>query len=236
MEFCFATFCFGERYYNQVNRFIEDIEKSDFKPTLVVVTDNPNKILKYDFVKVFNILEFNSDYSDYAKNYYDFDFSVKRYSVRASFNLGYTNIILVDADMRVNYNLFNMDTIYSSFTINSILGPVTYNFTEQIKTNSELGVRFMEYEKYFNINLDKSNLDFMPEDCVQYISLDYEKYKHFLDTWDKCIEYKKNKPLRNIPAGNIDEMCFSALINGISVGNNSSKSLNIVYAEHDKWY
>ena len=76
----------------------------------------------------------------------------------------------------------------------------------------------------------------MTEDCIQYISIDENKIFHFLSSWDKCIDYKKTKPLRNIPAGNIDEMCFSALINGIEVGNNSDKCLNIVYAEHDKWY
>lgn len=236
MKFCFATFCFGERYYQQVNRFIEDIKKSEYHPTLIVVTDNPNKIINHSFVKIFNILDFNSVYSDYAKNYYDFDFSVKRYSVKAGYSLGFTNIILVDADMRVNYNLFNEERIIKSFIPNSITGPVTYNFSEQINTNSELGVRFLEYEKYFNFIIDKKELDFMPEDCIQYISMDYEKYESFLSSWDKCIEYKKNKPLRNVPAGNIDEMCFSALVNGVSVGNNSDKSLNIVYAEHDKWY
>jgi hypothetical protein len=76
----------------------------------------------------------------------------------------------------------------------------------------------------------------MTEDCIQYISIDEDKFSHFLSSWDRCISYKQTKPLRNIPAGNIDEMCFSALINGIEVGNNSDKSLNIIYAQHDKWY
>lgn len=236
MKFCFATFCFGERYYEQVNRFIDDITKSDFHPSLIVITDKPEKIKNQCFVTTFNISDFNPNYSKYAENYYDFDFSVKRFAVFAAFKLGYTNIILTDADMRVNYGLFNENNIINSFRPNSILGPVTYNFSEQINTNSELGNRLVEYERYFNISVDKDKLNFMPEDCIQYISIDEDKITHFLSSWDRCIEYKKIKPLRNIPAGNIDEMCFSAIINGIEVGNNSDKCLNIVYAEHDKWY
>lgn len=236
MKFCFATFCFGDRYYEQVNRFIDDISKSEYHPSLVVMTDNPEKISQKCFVTIFNINDFNLDYSNYAKNYYDFDFSVKRFSVFAAFKLGYTNIILTDADMRVNHGLFNEENIINSFKKNSILGPVTYNFSEQINTNSELGNRLVEYERYFNNPVDKDKLSFMPEDCIQYISIDEDRISHFLSSWDRCIEYKKTKPLRNIPAGNIDEMCFSALINGIEVGNNSNKSLNIIYAEHDKWY
>lgn len=236
MKFCFATFCFGERYYKQVNRFIDDITKSDFHPSLIVITDEPDKIKNQCFVTTFNISDFNPNYSTYAENYYDFDFSVKRFAVFAAFKLGYTNIILTDADMRVNYGLFNENNIINSFRPNSILGPVTYNFSEQINTNSELGNRLVDYERYFNISVDKNKLNFMPEDCIQYISIDEDKITHFLSSWDRCIEYKKIKPLRNIPAGNIDEMCFSALINGIEVGNNSDKCLNIVYAEHDKWY
>jgi hypothetical protein len=236
MKFCFATFCFGERYYEQVNRFIEDISKSDFHPSLIVMTDNPEKIKNECFVTTFNIKDFNTQYSDYANNYYDFDFSVKRYSVLAAFKLDFTNVILIDADMRVNYGLFNEENIINSFKPNSILGPVTYNFSEQINTNSELGNRLLEYERHFNISVDKEKLNFMPEDCIQYISIDEDKFSHFLSSWDRCISYKQTKPLRNIPAGNIDEMCFSALINGIEVGNNSDKSLNIIYAQHDKWY
>jgi len=236
MKFCFATFCFGERYYEQVNRFIEDISKSDFHASLIVMTDNPEMIKNECFVTTFNIKDFNPEYSNYANNYYDFDFSVKRYSVLAAFKLGFTNVILIDADMRVNYGLFNEENIINSFKPNYILGPVTYNFSEQINTNSELGNRLLEYERHFNISVDKEKLNFMPEDCIQYISIDEDKFSHFLSSWDRCISYKQTKPLRNIPAGNIDEMCFSSLINGIEVGNNSDKSLNIIYAQHDKWY
>jgi hypothetical protein len=236
MKFCFATFCFGERYYEQVNRFIEDISKSDFHANLIVMTDNPEMIKNECFVTTFNIKDFNPEYSNYANNYYDFDFSVKRYSVLAAFKLGFTNVILIDADMRVNYGLFNEENIINSFKPNSILGPVTYNFSEQINTNSELGNRLLEYERHFNISVDKEKLNFMPEDCIQYLSIDEDKFSHFLSSWDRCISYKQTKPLRNIPAGNIDEMCFSSLINGIEVGNNSDKSLNIIYAQHDKWY
>jgi hypothetical protein len=236
MSFTFATFCFGERYYQQVNRFINDILNHDFKPHLVVLTDDCDKITKADFVKSVDIKNYNSEYLDYQTNYYDFDFSVKRYSVRASVDLGFTKVILVDADMRVNPSLFNEENILNSFIQNCISGPVTYNFSEQIQSNSELGRRLLHYENVFGFETDKKKLGIMPEDCIQYIDMEMEKFTHFLDTWDKCIEYKKTDGLRNIPAGNIDEMCFSALYNGVELGNNSNKSLNIIYAQHDKWY
>ena len=236
MNFTFATFCFGERYYNQVNRFIDDISKQEFKSHLVVLTDNPEKITKKDFVKTANILDYNENYLEYANNYYDFDFSVKRYSVRASVNFGFTKVILVDADMRVNPSLFLEENINNSFIENSVSGPVTYNFSEQIQSNSELGRRLLHYESVFEFKTDKDKLGIMPEDCIQYLDIEKDKFIKFLDTWDKCIEHKKSDGLRNIPAGNIDEMCFSALYNGIELQNNSNKSLNIIYAEHDKWY
>ena len=236
MSFTFATFCFGERYYRQVNRFIDDISLLPYQPSLVVLTDNEGMITKKDFVKTFNVNEFNSHYLDYQTNYYDFDFSVKRYAVRASVSLGFTKVILVDADMRVNPSLFNEEHILNSFIENSVSGPVTYNFLEQIQSNSELGRRLLHYENVFDFVTDKEKLGIMTEDCVQYLDIEKDKFIQFLDTWDKCIEHKKNDGLRNIPAGNIDEMCFSALYNGIELGNNSNKSLNIIYAEHDKWY
>ncbi|CAB4129522.1 hypothetical protein UFOVP117_17 [uncultured Caudovirales phage] len=236
MSFTFATFCFGDRYYKQVNRFIDDISSLPYQPSLVVLTDNEEMITKKDFVKTYNVNDFNSQYLDYQKNYYDFDFSVKRYAVRASVNLGFTKVILVDADMRVNPSLFNEENILNSFIENSVSGPVTYNFLEQIHSNSELGRRLLHYENVLDFVTDKEKLGIMPEDCIQYLDIEKDKFIQFLDTWDKCIEHKKNDGLRNIPAGNIDEMCFSALYNGIELGNNSNKSLNIIYAEHDKWY
>lgn len=236
MSFTFATFCFGERYYNQVNRFITDINKSDFKPQLIIVTDNPEKIFKESFVLLYHINDFNDEYLKYKTNYYDFDFSVKRYTLRAALNNNFTKIILVDADMRVNYNLFSEDNLINSFVSNSIAGPVTYDFNKEINTNSELGKRLLQYENYFNFQTDKNKLTIMPEDCIQYIDIDKDKFVSFLDTWDKCIEHKKNNKLRNVPAGNIDEMCFSALYNNINLVNNSNKSLNIIYAQHEKWY
>jgi hypothetical protein len=236
IDFCFATFCFGDRYYSQTNTLINDLKISELKPNLIVITDNPDKILIEDFVKVFNVSEYSEDYLNYANNYYDFDFSVKRFTVKKSFELGYNKIILVDTDIRVNYGLFTHENISNSFEDNSILGPVTYNFDEQITTNSELGRRLMYYENHFGYEINKNELNFMPEDCIQYLNIDTDKMVNFLNDWDNCIQVKNSHGLRNIPAGNIDEMCFSAIKNGVKVGNNSNKSLNIVFAQHDKWY
>ena len=236
MKFTFATFCFGDRYYEQVNRFITDISLQNYKPNLVVITDNVDKIIKESFVNAVNVADYDGEYLKYENNYYDFDFSVKRFAVRASVDLGYEKVILVDADMRVNSSLFTEEKFLNSFDENTISGPVTYDFEEQINNNSELGRRLLHYENVFGFITDKNKLNIMPEDCIQYLSIEKEKFYKFLDVWDKCIEHKKQDGLRNIPAGNIDEMCFSALYNDIELGNNSNKSLNIIYAEHDKWY
>ncbi len=203
---------------------------------MVVVTDNVNNILDKPFVKKFDISEFNPEYKTYSDTYYSFDFSVKRYSVLAALNLGFTKIILTDADAVPNKSLFTEDYIMKGFVSNSIQGQVTYNFSQQINTNSELGKRFLSYEQYFNVSYDKNLLDFMPEDCIQFLDIEMPKFYNFLRIWDECIKHKKNKGLSNTPAGNIDEMCFSALHCGLSVGNNSDKCMNALTPIHDKWY
>ena len=149
---------------------------------------------------------------------------------------GYENVILTDTDVVPNYSLYSYESIMNTFVENSIGGQVTYNFTEEQRTNSMLGDRYKYYEKIFEIDYDKELLNEMVEDCIQFISIkDNLKYK-FIDTWSECISIKKRDGLPNAPAGNIDEMCFSALYNGIKVVNTSSKSLNLLIANHDKWY
>lgn len=236
MEYAISTFCYGERYYVQTNRMIESFDYMEVKPEIFIVTDNENALIKRDFVKVKNITEYNPKYTSYHKNYYGFDFSVKRFSLLYAFENGYENVILCDTDVVVNNTLFSHILINKSFDDNSIIGPVTYNFSNEHKTNSMLGRRLLHYEKKFNVEYDKSLLDFMPEDCIQYISIKGDLRFSFIDTWDKCIEIKDTDGLHNTPAGNIDEMCFSAFYNNIKVGNNANKSLNLLIAKHDKWY
>ena len=236
MEYAIATFCYGERYYNQTNRMIESFDYMDVKPQIFIVTDNEDSILKRDFVNVKNISEFNSKYSSYHKNYYGFDFSVKRYSLLYAFQNGYENVILCDTDVVVNNTLYSHMLIQKSFDDNSIVGPVTYNFNNESKTNSMLGRRLTHYETKFGVEYDKDRLNFMPEDCIQYISIKGDLRFSFIETWDKCIEIKDSENLHNTPAGNIDEMCFSAFYNNITVGNNANKCLNQLTAQHDKWY
>lgn len=236
MEYAIATFCYGERYYNQTNRMIESFDYMDVKPQIFIVTDNEDSILKRDFVNVKNISEFNSKYSSYHKDYYGFDFSVKRYSLLYAFQNGYENVILCDTDVVVNNTLYSHILVQKSFDDNSIVGPVTYNFNNEFKTNSMLGRRLTHYEKKFGVEYDKDKLNFMPEDCIQYISIKGDLRFSFIETWDMCIEIKDTENLYNTPAGNIDEMCFSAFYNNITVGNNANKCLNQLTAQHDKWY
>lgn len=235
MDYAIATFCYGERYYNQTNRMIESFKKFDEKPKIFIVTDKPDSIIKEDFVFVSDIRNYDESYSKYETNYYDFDFSVKRFSVKFALDNGYTKIILTDTDVIPNESLFNTKNILNCFIPNSVSGQVTYLFEDEIKTNSMLGERFLHYEEKFGVEYDKKNM-WMPEDCVQFLDIEKEKFYSFLSTWDKCIEIKKTDNLRNIPAGNIDEMCFSAFYNDIKLYNNSSKYINLLIPNHDKWY
>jgi hypothetical protein len=235
-NFAIATFCYGDRYHKQVNRMISEIDLCDFKPTVVVVTDDTSKILDKSFVKKYDITDFNPDYKIFSESYYTFDFSVKRYSLLAALNLGFNKIILTDADAIPNKSLFNEDYIIKGFVENSIQGQVTYNFSQQILTNSQLGKRFLFYENYYGVNYDKNELNFMPEDCIQFLDIEIPKFYNFLRVWDQLIKIKNSNNLSNTPAGNIDEMCFAALNCGISVGNNSDKTMNSMINIHDKWY
>ena len=81
-NYAFATFCFGDRYRKQTNRLIDSLQSVNNQNILFVVTDDESQIKKLPWVKIKNIKELNPKYSDYNKNYYDFDFSVKRYSLR----------------------------------------------------------------------------------------------------------------------------------------------------------
>jgi hypothetical protein len=58
-NYAIATFCYGERYYNQTNRFIESLEPFEDKPELFIVTDSPSSILNKEFVKVKHINEYD---------------------------------------------------------------------------------------------------------------------------------------------------------------------------------
>jgi hypothetical protein len=235
MDYSIATFCYGERYYHQTNRMIESFKKLQIEPKIFIVTDDPKSIVKENFVSVCDIREYNEKYSKYNTNYYDFDFSVKRYSLQFALDNGFTKIILTDTDVIPNEKLFNHNSVLNCFIPNSISGQVTYLFEDEQSRNSMLGRRFMYYESKFNVDYDKKNL-WMTEDCIQFLDIDREKFYSFLTTWDECIEIKDNNNLHNIPAGNIDEMCFSALYNEIELHNNSSRHINLLIPNHDKWY
>ena len=233
-NYAFATFCFGDRYIKQTNRLIDSLQSVNNQNILFVVTDDENQIKKLPWVKTKNIKELNAKYSDYNKNYYDFDFSVKRYSLRFALENDFEKIILIDTDV-VPGTRFSESNLENCFVDNSIVGPVISNFNNELQNGSELGKRFMYYEKKFNVTFDKSNL-WMPEDCIQFISIKKNSFESFLNVWDKLIEIKYENNLLNVPAGNIDEMCFSALLNGISLSNNDDKTLNVLTPQHEIWY
>jgi len=234
-EYAISTFCYGDIYYEQTNRLIESFLEIDDKPNIFVVTDNPDKIRKENWVNINNIKEYNEKYETYNTNYYDFDFSVKRYSVKFALENNYSKIILSDTDVVANNIIFSHNNILKLFLNNSISGQVTYFFDDEINRNSELGKRFQYYEKKFNVKYSNQNF-YMPEDCIQFLDIEKNKFESFLNTWDECIKIKYEEDLRNIPAGNIDEMCFSAFHNGIDLKNNSGQGINLLIPKHNKWY
>jgi len=234
LEYSLATFCYGERYYRQSNRLIESFDFLEIKPDIFIVTDSPESIVKRDFVKTKHINDYNSKYTKYIKdNYYMFDFSVKRFSLLFAFESGYDKVILTDTDIVANPTLFNHVTIDKTFYENCITGQVTYNFNEHGET---LGKRFSYYEKKYNVCFDRSLLTEMVEDCIQFISINNGNKINFINVWDKLIEIKDKDNLLNVPAGNIDEMCFSGLLNNIQNKNSSQSSVNTLLAKHEKWY
>jgi hypothetical protein len=234
INFAIATFCYGERYYAQANRLISSFDNISIKPNIFIITDNIEVIQKRHFVFCDNISIYNSKYAKYATNYYDFDFSVKRFSLLHALNHGFTKIILVDADV-VPTSAFNIDNINKCFSTNSISGPSNYILENEIGNNSMLGRRMMYYAKKFNIHIDIKNI-LVSEDCIQYFDIDIDKFYKFISTWDECIRIKDMDKLYNIPAGNIDEITFSALYNNIKLINNSKQAINLLNAYHDKWY
>lgn len=236
MDYAICTFCYGERYYAQTNRLIESFDRVEEKPEIYIVSDRPDKLINRNFVKIKNIKEYDEKYLTYASNYYDFDFSVKRFSLLFAFENGYDNVILTDTDVTPNYSLFNTENILKTFVSNTIGGQVTYNFVNEQQTNNTLGDRFKFYEKTFNVFYDRSLLNEMVEDCVQFISINKDLKFKFIDTWSDCIRIKNEKGLLNSPAGNIDEICFSALYNGLDIVNTSSLSINLLVPHHEKWY
>jgi hypothetical protein len=235
MEYAIATFCYGERYYSQTNRLIESFKNLQDKPKIFIVTDSPESITKEDFVFVSHIKEYDEKYVTYNTNYYDFDFSVKRYSVKFALDNGFTKIILTDTDVIPNQTLFTNENVLKCFIPNSVAGQVTYLFEKEIETDSMLGRRFLHYENKFDVQYNKVDM-WMPEDCIQFLDIDKEPFYSFLSTWNDCIKIKYSDNLYNIPAGNIDEMCFSAFHNGIELKNNSNTLINLLIPNHDKWY
>lgn len=235
MNFAVSTFCYGNRYYSQVNRMIESFLILDEKPNVFVVTDNPNAISKYNFVFTDHINNYNQKYTEYNTNYYDFDFSVKRFSLKFALDNGYTRIILSDADSVADSSRFNQNNIDKCFSENTVSGPVNFILEKEMTNNSMLGQRLKYYENQFGVSFDKTNM-LVSEDCVQYFDISKESFNKFLDTWEECIKIKYTNNLPNIPAGNIDEITFSALYNNIKLNNNSEYAVNILTQYHDKWY
>ena len=182
MSYAIATFCYGERYYDQTNRMIESFKKIKDIPT-------GNRCWHFTFTPDDKEILLACGKSD--------------------------AVMVIDAQATPKM--------------------AEQVFEEEMERNSMLGERFNYYESIFKVKYNKKDM-WMPEDCIQFLDIEKEKFYSFLTTWDKCIEIKYSDNLRNTPAGNIDEMCFSAFHNEIELHNNSNKHINLLIPNHDKWY
>jgi hypothetical protein len=161
-NYAISTFCYGETYYEQTNRLIENTIHLEGSPEVYVVTDSPSSILKKDFVKVRHINKYDKKYSEYNKDYHNFDFSVKRFSLLFAFENGFDKVILTDADIVVDrfysqHSPYSQETIMSLFFDNTIAARMTYSFKDSVENNSQLGQRFLHYEKKYGVNFDKKS-------------------------------------------------------------------------------
>jgi len=228
--------CYGERYYEQANRMISAFGEISDKPTIFIVTDDANRLKSANFVHTKNIADYDKSYCNYKSDYWNFDFSVRRYSLRFAFEQGFDNTILMDVDVLPNSSNYCHRQIEHCFQDNTISGPVTYNFTEKQNMKHNLGNRLKYYERKFGTNYDKALLNEMPEDCILFFSLNSNTKNKFMETWNECISIKNRDKLPNAPVANIDEICFSAIHCSINLANNSKRSRSLLFPKHDVWY
>ena len=132
------------------------------------------------------------------------------------------------------------------------LGEYKYNFFNSLQNYLETELYFYGSIKRFDYISNSSDIDIIvitdnvksmlskiqtylnvSKDKTQKIFQQYSVYDKEVVTGYK-IKYDEN--LRNVPAGNIDEMCFSAFYNGIELKNNSSQGINLLIPKHNKWY
>ena len=229
--FCIATFGFGERYYNQINRLIESSKAFQDIPKIFVLTDKPEKIQTTENVEVVNISLYQDSYQFVENNYYIFDFSVKRWVVKHALLQNYNKIVLVDCDIIFNHS-WNCEMYEKYFVEDSISGQVVYDLNNAF---DPLGKRYEYYKQHFGMDFEPSLVNEVPEDCITLFNFKSKELGlEFIDCWSDCIEVKNEHSLGNAPAGNIDEIAFSACKLGIPM--KYEYTYNLLVADHDKWY
>lgn len=229
--FCIATFGFGERYHNQINRLIESSTKFNDIPKIFVLTEKPEAIQCSDNVEIVNVNLYSENYTFTENNYYIFDFSVKRWIVKHALLQNYNKIVLVDCDVIFNHS-WNIEMYEDYFVDGSISGQVVYDLNTAF---DPLGKRYEYYKQHFGKEFHKELVTEVPEDCITLFNFEsIDKGLEFINVWSKCIEVKNDHHLGNSPAGNIDEIAFAACELGIPLRNRYT--YNLLVADHDKWY
>lgn len=227
-EFCFCVLSLGDRYYPQTKRFIEDRNNNCPQIPINILTDNIKYFEGFEKINIFNIGDFGYEYLNYKKNYYGFDFSIIRFLIRKTLELGYLKFVVLDNDNHF-VKTFNLEKFKNLFKINHILSPIVYNFGCQV----DMGKKVLFYSKFFNYNIEESEILKMPEGSVNLYWFDsIDRGLSFVNDFDKCINIRnENKLFTN---DSIQEKFFSGFKNKMMFDNCIIHTF--FQAKHDKWY
>lgn len=209
IDFCFTTMSFGERYYKQSERFILDRDKHCPEIKIIIITDNTDFFKKFNNVIAVNVGDYNPKYLNYETNYYKFDNSCRRFSILASIDSGFTNIVHIDNDNHFT-KTWNLTSFKNLFKKNVISSPLTYNY----HSHRDLGDKVLFYSKILNHNIEINEIKNLPEGCLNLMSFDTsDRALNFFKTWDECVKIRdEHKKFAN---NNLEEIFFSGKINGM---------------------
>jgi hypothetical protein len=227
-KFCFTTISFGDRYYEQTKRFIEDRDNYCPHIPLIVITDNVNYFSCCNNVIAVNVGDYNPKYMDYKTNYYNFDNSCKRYIVPASIKLGYKNFVYLDNDNHF-IRTWNEELFKKLFIPNHILSPIAYRYME----HGQLGKKVESYSKLFSFPIERNEIINLPEGCLNIFSFDTnERAIDFYNIWNECVRLRDEYKL--IDNTSLQEIFFAGKVCGMSFG--IAKVHSFFHAKHDLWY
>lgn len=229
-KFCIASFCFSERYRNIAKkRIVKSCEENNIN--LIILTDRPAEFPNLPNLRVFNINEYQ-DSRKLIHKYFEFDFSVKRFSLKKAYELGYKKILLADCDTVIVSPEILADTINKRCTKYNAV----YPFSAVYNVDFE---RFGRLKYYLEENNTKEDFlkknKIVSEDLQQLFTFkNDESFQKFFNTWEQLEEIKKHKNIQLRPRSSIEEIAYSSYINGIDLIQEAVPTG--IRAVHNAWY